>query len=284
MDNPVKTLEQTSLDSIGYSFQEAFKDYPSRWDRHELETLLNRRGFKPELSFGIFEENEMVSFILNGIGMFNGLKTAYDSGTGTLQKYQGRGYASQILRHAVPVLQEHGIQHYLLEVLKDNEPAIALYRKMGFTISREFNYFRQDKEYITRSAPSSEFRIAEIGIPDAEVVKAFWDFQPSWQNHFDALTRPLSGTFLGFGAFKDQSLVGYCIIDIASGDLSQIAVHRDFRRKGAGSSLLNTALEQNQYPSLKVVNTEVHCTSITGFMKSRNIQLQAKQLEMICKL
>lgn len=50
--------------------------------------MLPRRGYEPRLSFAVFDEGRIVAFTLNGIGLFNGVKTAYDTGPGR-QKITG---------------------------------------------------------------------------------------------------------------------------------------------------------------------------------------------------
>jgi ribosomal protein S18 acetylase RimI-like enzyme len=90
--------------------------------------------------------------------------------------------------------------------------------------------------------------------------------------------------FLIFGAFCDNELVGYCIFEPVSGDVTQIAVDGRHRRKGLGTSLLAEALKFNRHDSLKIVNTDVGCDSIIRFLESVNIPLTGKQFEMIRKL
>jgi ribosomal protein S18 acetylase RimI-like enzyme len=81
------------------------------------------------LSFGAFKNEDLLAFTFNGIGEYHGIKTAYDTGTGTLKEYRGQGLAKCIFQHSLPFLEEAGIRQYLLEVLQHNEGAVALYKK-----------------------------------------------------------------------------------------------------------------------------------------------------------
>jgi ribosomal protein S18 acetylase RimI-like enzyme len=83
---------------------------------------------------------------LNGIGIVNGVKTVYDSGNETIKVFQGQGLASKIFTHSIPILKEAGVSSYLLEVLQHNTSAVSVYKKLGFQVSREFNYFSEPKE------------------------------------------------------------------------------------------------------------------------------------------
>ncbi len=99
----IKSLKQIDFDSIYQAFREAFVDYEIQLNKRELDRMLQRRGFIAELSFAAFDGDKIASFTLNGIGCFNGLKTAYDTGTGTIREYQGQGLATQVFRYSEPI-------------------------------------------------------------------------------------------------------------------------------------------------------------------------------------
>ena len=92
----IKSLSNISFDELFGAFEQAFADYEIQLNKAELMTMLKRRGFNPELSFAVFDGDKIVSFTCNGIGDFNGTPTAYDTGTGTLKDYRGRGLATRI--------------------------------------------------------------------------------------------------------------------------------------------------------------------------------------------
>ncbi|MCD4723143.1 MAG: GNAT family N-acetyltransferase [Desulfobacula sp.] len=253
--------------------------------KEELRIMLNRRGFVPELSFGAFENDKITAFTLNGIGLFNGVKTAYDTGTGTLKEFRGQGMATKIFTHSIPFLKKAGISQYLLEVLQHNTKAVTVYKKLGFIVNREFNYFVQKNENICLNSKKihPEYNLQQTDLYRSELMIEFWDFIPSWQNSFEAISRK-PDDFRIIGAYKGSELVGYCIIETNSGDITQIAVDKEYRRRGIASVLLKESLKFNQYNSIKVVNTELDCGSITGFLQSNAIPLKGKQFEMIKQL
>ncbi|MGW8315676.1 MAG: GNAT family N-acetyltransferase [Bacteroidales bacterium] len=120
----IRLLSDTSSGQLFQAFREAFMDYEMQLDHHELDNMLKRRGFDPELSFGAFDRDRLVAFTFNGIGSFKGKKTAYDTGTGTVKEYRGRGLAGKIFQYSIPWLRKAGIRQYLLEVLQHNESAV----------------------------------------------------------------------------------------------------------------------------------------------------------------
>ena len=281
----IVSLEKISFDTLYTAFNKAFGNYEVQENKDELRVMLKRRGFVPELSFGAFENNNLVSFTLNGIGYFNGLKTAYDTGTGTIDAFRGKGIASKVFTDSIPFLKAAGISQYLLEVLQHNTSAVSVYKKLGFIVSREFNYFNQtntEVKLLTKDLPEF-FAFKEIGLDDIDRSQRFWDFKPSWQNSFEAIQRCVTD-FKIAGAFQKQKLVGYCIFEPNSGDITQIVVDKGFRRKGIGNALLNEAVKCNRHSSIKVINSEITCKAMTAFLESKNILLKGKQFEMIKSL
>jgi len=281
----IKSLEKITFNSLFIAFNDAFRDYEMQVNKEELHIMIHRRGFVPELSFGAFEDDKIIAFTLNGIGFFNGVKTAYDTGTGTLKEYRGQGLATKIFTHSIPFLKAADVTQYLLEVLQHNTKAVSLYKKLGFTISREFNYFVQKNENISLHSKEIHlpYYLQQADLSREELMIDIWDFIPAWQNSFEAITRK-PDDFRIIGAYKDQKLIGYCIFEPKSGDITQIAVDKEYRRKGIASILLKELLKFNLHGSVKVVNTEVDCGSITGFLQSNAIPLKGKQFEMIKQL
>ncbi|MBN2614205.1 MAG: GNAT family N-acetyltransferase [Bacteroidales bacterium] len=281
----IKSLRGISFDHLYEAFQEAFEDYEVQWNKVQLQTLLHRRGFVPELSFGACINKKIVSFTFNGVGTYYGLKTAYDTGTGTIKEFRGRGLASRIFMHSIPFLKDAGVEQYLLEVLQHNPKAVSVYRKQGFEVSREFNYFRQQNDQIKTKIKEGHqvFQIKEVNLSIAEDALQFHDFTPSWQNSFESIQRKPED-FKVLGAFKGKKLVGYSILEPNSGDVTQIAVDKSHRRKGIGTLLLHETLKFNRHDSVKVINTEISCEPMTAFLQSNGILLKGKQFEMIKRL
>ena len=114
-------------------------------------------------------------------------------------------------------------------------------------------------------------------------MSTFLDFIPSWQNSFNAIARKLDN-FKILGAFQENKLVGYCILEPKTGDITQIAVSKIHRRNGLGSQLLKEILKYNQFHSIKIINTPIDCNSITRFLESQSISMAGKQYEMIRKI
>lgn len=281
----VKSLKDIHFDVIYEAFNQAFANYEVQINKVQLQTMLKRRGFDPELSFAAFDGDKIVVFTLNGIGDFKGIRTAYDTGTGTLKEYRGQGLATQVFEYSIPFLREAGIKQYLLEVLQHNTKAVSVYRNLGFEVTREFYYAMQTNEHISNLIKESDtlYSVKRISIDQLDLFTEFWDFTPSWQNSFESIQRAVDD-FICLGVFADGRIVGYCVFEPISGDLTQIAVDKKYRRQGIASLLLKEILNLNKNSILKIVNTDVSCDSMTNFIKAKNIEVKGKQFEMIRKI
>ncbi|MDE6446164.1 MAG: GNAT family N-acetyltransferase [Alistipes sp.] len=283
----IRSLADTDFDTLYEAFAQAFADYEIHPGREELRKMLRRRGFAPELSFAAFDGDRIAAFTFNGTGIRNGLPTAYDTGTGTLPAYRGQGLASPIFTCSIPLLKAAGIRQYLLEVLQHNPAAIAVYRKMGFETTREFNYFGQEKRLvrIPGKQPAIPHAFRPIDLDAVRRLAGLLDFRPSWQNDDESVARA-GGDLVRFGLFRTDTgePLGYCICEPASGDIARLAVDSRFRRQGIGSALLRHALGTIAADSVKVINTETGSEPITQFLRSANLLLKGKQFEMVRKL
>jgi ribosomal protein S18 acetylase RimI-like enzyme len=242
--------------------------------------MLQRRGYVPELSFGAFEGDRLTSFTINSIDVYNDRKTAYDTGTGTIRSHRGKGLARRIFEHSLPYLQQAGIRQYLLEVLQHNTTAVALYKQTGFEVNREFNYFVQNAGAIRPANDSNTYQFRPVGPDRQEEMRSMWDFHPSWQNSFASIERERE-SFVFLGVFDAEHLAGYGVMEPSSGDITQLAMGRPWRRKGIGTALLKELLKYNRHHSVKVLNTETSNEGFTRFLERNDIPLRGKQFEMI---
>lgn len=278
----IENLQNVSINALYEAFGRAFFDYEVQLNQTEFETMIHRRGYRADLSFGAFDNGKLVAFTLNGVGSFNNIKTVYDTGTGTINEYRGQGLATKIFNYAIPYLKKAGYKQYLLEVLQHNTKAVLIYKKLGFEITREFNYFGAktvDIEVYTGSFYPN-VHVKPIGLQDKQVLLECCDFNPSWQNNFSAVLRNMANFFC-IGLCNNKELLGYAIFEPLTGDIAQLAVKKEYRRQGLGSFLMLLMVNLNKHHSIKILNCETSCISITAFLESFNIQLKGKQYEML---
>ncbi len=278
----IKSLENTGFKDVHVAFSKAFADYGlPPMSEEQLFQMVSRRGFDPSLSMGAFEGGELVSFTLNGIGLWNDKLTAYDTGTGTIPEFRSKGLAKQIFIESVPILKEACVKQYLLEVLQTNKVAVKLYQNQGFAITREFDYYAREKgniEVTTKQVENLEIR--EIEIPQQNFIEECCDFEPSWQNSIESIKRRVED-FIILGAYFKNELIGYTISQLNTGDITQLAVKNKYRRKGVGTILFCHILKKIPGEIVKIINTEKGIESIRLFLNSLGWKPSGHQYEMI---
>ncbi|HLA55584.1 MAG TPA: GNAT family N-acetyltransferase [Flavobacterium sp.] len=281
----INALDKISPDELFIAFDEAFKGYDSSWNREQFDKMLVRCGFVAKLSYGAFDDGKLVSFTFNCTGKFNGIPTAYDTGTGTIAAWRGKGLATKIFDKSLPGLKKAGVAQYILEVLQHNTKAVSVYAKIGFSTTREFNYFVQNTNEIKLNSKPllPKYELRETDFSEKETMMQMWDSKPSWQNAFEALSGNTTN-FKVIGGYHKGQLIGYGIIEPASGDIPQLAVAKPHRRNGIGSAILKTLLDSNQYPTAKVINTETTNIAVTEFLKSHNFPIKGMQFGMAKKI
>jgi ribosomal protein S18 acetylase RimI-like enzyme len=276
----IRPLTAGDFDAVYTAFSEAFSDYvvPLTLTREQLQEMLTRRGWTPSASAGVFEDGRIVAFTLNGVEGTRG----YDTGTGAIPTHRRRGLARKTLEVSYELLRAHGVSEYVLEVLDVNTGAEAMYRAEGFEVSRGLQSWRWT---VPRSASGSSEFLGEShdlrplrGTPrnprNPEELRSAWDVQPSWQNSSASIARA-KDTHVTLG---DEN--GYVTLFPNTGDVPQLAVRRDARRKGIGTRLLRAAATEAGKP-LRLINIDESDRGIAAFLEHLGAERFVRQLEMI---
>ncbi len=245
--------------------------------------MLVRRGYNPKLSFAAFEGDQMLAFTFNGTGIFNGRLSAYDIATGAIRKSRGQGLVDKIFTHSLPFLREAGVEQYVLEVLENNKKAIAIYSRLGFTVSRHFDCFRQAVGDVVTAKANTVCAVLAVDADAIRSVQEQCDTLPSWQNSPESLERGFSD-LRAIGAFVGGNMVGHCVFDPRTGDVSRLAVSSGFRRRGIASRLLKEALALMEIENIKILNIPADSSAVKAFLQTCNIPLASSQYEMIMPL
>jgi ribosomal protein S18 acetylase RimI-like enzyme len=279
-----RSLSGIDLSVLHAAWLRAFSDYAVNMQTSEedFRLRLTRDGFRDDMSMGIFRGDEIVGFTLNGFDLCEGVPTAYDVGTALVPEHRGRRLAEGLFRDMFPRLKQRGVERYLLEVISTNRPAVSLYRKLGFAVQREFSVLMLDGDAETRERGRSDsIAVREIELPAPEIAREFWDWQPSWQNSSASLSRS-AGACVPFGAFAGGQLVGYGVVFPSNGNVAQLAVAKDDRRRGAASLVLRSLRrEVGDAKPLKMINVDSSAAGTLAFCAAHNFRLILNQFEMV---
>ena len=277
-------LNNTPIATLHQAFLNAFADYQVNMQMplDQFAFRLRRDGVHTEISAGAFDRDQLVGFCLNGSGTWQGEATVYDAGTGFLPECRGRGMASEMFRFMNPQLKQRGFNQYLLEVLTTNEPAVNLYRRLGFAEARKLAVFRTPTPLCTARTSHEQVRLVEI--PNWDLYQTFWSGYPSWQHSIEAAERIADSTAI-VEYHNEQRCVGYGIVTKSSGLLIQLAVDETYRRRGVGRLLLE-ALQNcvTASESIKVNNVDENLKETTAFFEALGFKLVLEQYEMVLNL
>ncbi len=280
-----KTLEAIDDRILHQTFVSAFSDYQIKMDLPpwKLQQMLSRRGYIPEKSMGVFKEETLVGFILNGYREWEGKTTVYDTGTGVVPEYRKQGLTTNMFRKVMELLRVHGVKQYLLEVLQQNTSAYELYRKQGFEITRSFSCFKLDKcNYKYQNSFGVE-QVDGFTAAEWEGLKEFWDFQPSWQNSIDSVC-VLPEDFIYSVVRCDNKIVGYGIIEKRTGDIPQICVDKNYRHKGFGRSIMAELVKNTEANRAAVINVDDKAEVFKEFLNNFGFENYVQQYEMILEI
>lgn len=262
----------------------AFADYlvTVQMTESQFKNHIAQNAVNIDLSVGAFSKNKLVGYTLNGFGVWNGKKTAYDAGTGVIPEYRKQGIGKSIFEFLLPKLKKRGIEQMLLEVLSNNEKAIKLYDKLGFEKTRTLLFFEQVEPIEIEF--QNNIQIRQIKKIEWEKLKSFGDGETSWQFSSESIKRKLAPT-KAFGAFLNNKCIGYSMLLPTTGIVPQIAVDKIHRYKGVASNLLvKMQGETKENKKLRFCNVDSNLTSIIKFAEKMKFKQSISQFEMILKL
>lgn len=277
----IKTLENTSIKKITDSFNLAFSDYFTSFHLtpEQLSSKMKADKIYLKYSVGVFEDENLIAFILHGTDTLDNKKVVYNGGTGVIPDKRGQGLTKQMYTYILPILKEQKIDYIILEVISKNIQAIKSYEKVGFNAIRELGCYKGE---IAAPYKISNAEIKELHSYDWELMQPFWDLKPTWQNSINVVNE-LKESNQSIGAYIDNKLVGYLIFNPTSKRIHQFAVDKNFRKKGIASKLIKTIIEKSTN-DLTIINVDKNSHPINSFLSKNGFDNFLDQIEMKLEL
>lgn len=268
----IKSLENTPLSEVVAALLEAFADYFVKMPE-DLSYWENRfRGARLDLhlSFGVFQHGKLVAFILHGIDENEGLKTAFNTGTGVIRAYRGRRLVDNLYAAALPKLRRQGIEVCKLEVIQENARAIRVYERIGFEITRHLKCYTAD---LAPFADSASVQLEEIHFKDTITgdPKPYY----AWDNTDEAILSAgeVYQTFRVWKAVMPRESAGYFVLNPRIGYVAQLAADpEDLPYLLAGLAKLT--------PKIRLNNTEDTRTRFIQALEKNGFENTVNQYEM----
>ena len=110
-------LGHTDFNVIMECFLSSFEGYFVKMptDYNYYKQRWKAAGVNFELSYGMFDDDKLVGFIIHAIDERGGALTAFNTGTGVIPDYRGKRIVKSIYNYAIP------------ELLKNHNPLIVKY-------------------------------------------------------------------------------------------------------------------------------------------------------------
>lgn len=278
----VITLDKVSISELTTCFNLAFSDYFVKFSATEsyLQQRWKGAGIDFSLSSGVIDEGKLVGFIINGIRDWNGLKTAFNSGTGVIPSHRGNRLTEKMYQFLLPKFLENGIQSLGLEVIQENMKAIHVYEKVGLKIRRSFHCFRGEIK-MDSTELAQNLVVTEIKNPDWESFKSFYDFEPAWENNNMAI-KSCEELYSFFGIERNNQLIAFAIVKNENGDIPQFGVLPEFRNQGVGKFLFSHI--STLHSTVRSNNIDASALSVLKFLETIGMKNTVNQYEMVSYL
>lgn len=273
----VQTLACIDVQTLRNCFNAAFKNYftPLYFTKEEFADKITTEAIDLKLSFGIFDEDELVGFTLNGIDNMGNQKIAYNAGTGILPEYRGYKLSYLLYEHSITQLRMAGITKTVLEVVEQNIPAIKTYMRLGFAVTRKLNSY-QGKPILHEMIPVD---IETLSSPDWELIKKRCEWIPSWQYNTNCIKRAQSSYTLQVARYEQQP-VAYCISNFNTGRIAHFGCcNIDFKEKYLGA-LFNQVNEVTADHITSVINVDNNAQYPNTFLLSIGLSRLFTSCEM----
>ncbi|MEZ5032883.1 MAG: GNAT family N-acetyltransferase [Saprospiraceae bacterium] len=255
------------VDCFLRSFEGYFVPLPtemSYWQRRFADA-----GADYDLSFGVFDGEQLVGFVIHCIGEEAGRTVAYNTGTGVLPGYRGQQWVDEMVRVAIPILRDAQVATYRLEVIDQNVRAIRVYERIGLQIKRRLKCYH---------GPLPEKMPSDIVLEERPVT---WCIDPSrsvgpyaWDMSNHAIRRAVD-RYHGYVVYRkgSASSVGHFVIELERAHVVQLeAPTSDWAGLFAGIRQL--------VPSVKINNIDAGRTDLLQWLDQAKVANVIDQYEM----
>ena len=277
----IRLLQPEDFSQMYRTFIDAFSIYPVKMDltkemfRERIEEKVN---ISYDHSVGVFHGEKLIGFIFNSISEYEGIKTAYNGGTGVLMEYWGKGLTKKMYDFILLVLKNENVSRCILEVITTNVNAIKAYQKTGFVKKKSFNCFKL-KESLKSNAKVPNLKIEKSSAGDLSEYGHIDSTSPSMMDSSNMLIHNLKNETC-LEAKIGMELVGFIIFQHKTGRISQLGVKNAFRRKGIGRILMAGAHDLSQNKGLTVLNVQDNNRAVISFLTSIGFVNEIDQYEM----
>ncbi len=276
----IRSLKNSSIPQITDVFNLAFSDYeiPFQLTTEDVERKIRQEDLDMDISYGAFDNDNLVGFILHGKRLIDDKLTFYNAGTGVVPKARGQRLTRRIYDQAISDFKNAKYYQGILEVLVDNHTALKIYQDVGFTISRELVNLTGNLNIY----PSSEYMVQETDYSNLLESPSNWEALPSWQNHIKSVENT-NDQYLYLCVIQNETIAGYAIYQPLRKRIIRLHVQDEYRNQLIGSSILKYI--SDQYDStINFSNIDANASNALGWVESKGFKRNIIQYEMKIQL
>jgi GNAT superfamily N-acetyltransferase len=270
----IKTLATTGLATIATAFNKAFADYfvPFHVDENYLQGRWKAARVDYDLSFGAFDGDELVGFLVFGVDENNGRLTAHNAATGVVPAYRGRGLVLDLYEVALPRLRQEGVKYSSLEVITQNEIALKAYTNIGYSIKRTLLCFKGEVN-IRNQQDYQLIRVKDIPTDISGLTNVYPN---TWELSEKALR--ITNTDYEFWYLEKKGVLkAYAIINPGNGFIARIGFDNDAIEQYQEQLLCAVG---SKLPLVKINNIDASEAEFVGFLKRSGLVNFISQYEM----
>lgn len=269
------TLDKVSISTLCSVFNTAFADYaiPFQLTADSLSAKINAEHIDLSLSVGAFDNDHLAGFILFGIDDVNGVRTAWDGGTGVIPECRGQKLTQRMFEYARPLLQQAGVKKVLLEVLETNTTAYNIYEQIRFKKTRMLHAYQGQPSIKKNKA----YAIEVVSTYDADHLLNMGNWQPAWQQ-MNNRVKGWSNDITTIVIQDKSKICAYAHYSPKRGRVFQFAVDSAHRRQGMATAIFDYMYDS--YTPLSIVNVDEVSSDAVAFIKAIGIEFYMSQYEM----
>ena len=181
----IKRVSDCTFTDLTNVWNEAFSNYivSMKSSVNQISGMMGKKDLLPSSSFVIYDGNRPIGFFLNAIKTINGVKVAWNGGTGVDPSYQGRGIGHLLLEAAMDMYNKELVERATLEVLTDNLQGIKLYEKWGYKKTDIIDSFSIKNQVIMKESIKGNHRYS-VKRGHAMEVKSldFYNHKVAWES------------------------------------------------------------------------------------------------------
>ncbi len=278
----VKQMEYCSLNEILDAWNEGFKGYVA--DLHmDTDAFLKRtvqEKLSPRYSQVAFDDEKPVGILVSGIKDRGGIKTSWNGGTGVHPDYRNQGVGHKLIDASLELYKEEGVDLATLEAVSDNDPAIHLYEKHGYSVEDHLSILQHTGQIHS----TFEVRLLEKQLTQKNIAKLSWyPVRLPWQCHEDQTGELFIRSF-----YKGEEMIGYTVQkkhetngELASLNVYQLEMNPDYQKdETLKQAFVNQSLHANNNIKRTAINVR-HNNPLHHYLLTIGFEETFKQVWML---